>query len=92
MQVATQAGPRCLTAKTKVSRAGLSAAAQPSSETLDENDIFDDDAPLLSDIQISTTPDAARASVLTDSFQVIRVAGPQLYPPMPGEIAQHDWH
>ena len=56
--------------ETKACRVDTLYAAQQPGETLDDNDIFDDDAPLLSAVQISKTPDATPDSVLTDPFQV----------------------
>ncbi len=57
--------------ETKACRVDTSYAAQQPGETLDDNDIFDDDAPLLSAVQISKTPNATPELVLTDPVQVI---------------------
>ncbi len=86
MQVSTQGRPSNRTVKSKASRVEPPEADQQPGETLDDNDFFDDDAPLLSDVQISKTPDTARASVLTDSFQVIQITSPSLCPALPETV------
>ena len=78
VQMSVQARTTSQTEKRKAFKAGSSCASQRAGDTLDDEDIFDDDAPLLSTVHISKAPTAARklgvqdSTVCKDSFQVMR--------------------
>ena len=76
--VPNKAGAVCRKGWIRTSRAGSSCAGQHAGEMLDDDVIFDDDAPLLSDIHITETAKTAYGSGICDevltrnSCQVIK--------------------